>query len=304
MITRRDFTRAALGAAPLAAALANIDSKVHGVQFGLVTYVFSLPGSGPRATVLDTVIQTMVDCGLGECEAFSPLLEPGDLSEKSRSQTASAEERTQARDELTKWRASVGVDYYEGIRKKFNAAGIEIYSYSANPGATDEAINRTFAQAKALGARIVTTGMSMSAAKRVAPIAEQQGMLVGLQGNPNMNSTNPDQIAKPEQFLEAVALSKQFRICLDIGDATGGGWDALQFVRDHPEPMAIVFVKDRKRDRTSVPYGEGDSHVKEILQLIRDKQYPMRAYLDCDYTTDARADAVKKSFEYAKSVLG
>jgi hypothetical protein len=30
----------------------------------------------------------------------------------------------------------------------------------------------------------------------------------------------------------------------------------------------------------------------------------MRAYLDCDYTTDARADAVKKSFEYAKSVLG
>jgi sugar phosphate isomerase/epimerase len=146
--------------------------------------------------------------------------------------------------------------------------------------------------------------MSMSAAKRVAPIAEQQGMLVGLQGNPNMNSTNPDQIAKPEQFLEAVALSKQFRICLDIGDATGGGWDALQFVRDHPEPMAIVFVKDRKKDRTSVPYGEGDSHVKEILQLIRDKQYPMRAYLDCDYTTDARADAVKKSFEYAKSVLG
>ena len=151
MITRRDFTRTVLGAAPFAAALANIDSKVHGVQFGLVTYVFSLPGSGPRATVLDTVIQTMVECGLGECEAFSPLLEPGDLSEKSRSQTASAEERAQARAELAKWRTSVGVDYYEGIRKKFNAAGIEIYSYGANPGATDEAINRTFAQAKALG---------------------------------------------------------------------------------------------------------------------------------------------------------
>jgi sugar phosphate isomerase/epimerase len=302
MYSRRDFARVALGAAPLAGALANIDSKVRGVQFGLQTYVFSL--SGPRTGIIDTVVQSMVDSGLGECEAFGPLLEPGDLTDRMRSQQASAEERAQARDELAKWRASAPLDYFQGIRKKFNAAGIEIWSYTSNFGPADEDINRTFEQAKALGAKLITSGMSFSAAKRVAPIAEKQGLLVGLQGRPDMNGTNPDQINRPEQFLEGVKLSKQFRICLDIGDATGGGWDALQFVREHPEPIAIIYVKDRKKDRTSVPFGEGDTPMKPVLQLIRDKQYPIRCYIDCDYRTEGtRAEAVKRSYEYAKAAL-
>jgi hypothetical protein len=198
MVTRRHFGRAVLGAAPLAAALAGIDSKVRGVQFGLQTYVFSL--SGPRTGILDTVVQSMVECGLGECEAYGPILEPGELSDRSRSQQASAQDRAQARDELTKWRASVPLDYFQGIRKKFNAAGIEIWSYTSNFGPADDDINRTFDQAKALGAKLITSGMNLTMAKRVAPFAEKQGLLVGLQGNPNMNAANPDQIAKPEQY--------------------------------------------------------------------------------------------------------
>jgi sugar phosphate isomerase/epimerase len=303
MYSRRDFTRVALGAAPLAAALAGIDSKVRGVQFGLQSYVFSL--SGPRTGILDTVVQSMVECGLGECEAYGPLLEPGELSDRSRSQQASADERAQARDELAKWRASAPIEYFQGIRKKFNAAGIEMWSYTSNFGPADEDINRAFEQAKALGAKLITSGIGFAMAKRVAPIAEKQGLLVGLQGRPDMNGANPDQITKPEQYLEGVALSKQFRICLDIGDATGGGWDALKFVQEHPEPMAILYVKDRKKDRTSVPFGEGDTPVKQVLQLIRDKQYPIRCYIDCDYRTDGtRAEAVKKSYAYAKAALG
>src|ERR1035441_5613910 len=98
MYTRRDFARAALGAAPLAAAYAGIDSEVHGVKFGLQTYVFTV--SGPRTGILDTVVQSMVECGLGECEAYGPALEPGDLIDRSRSQTASAEEKAQVRNDL------------------------------------------------------------------------------------------------------------------------------------------------------------------------------------------------------------
>jgi len=286
----------------MAAAFANIDSKVHGVQFGLQTYVFTL--SGPRTGIIDTVIQSMVECGLGECEAYSPVLEPGDLTDLMRSQTASAEDRAKARDELAKWRAGVPLDFYEGIRKKFNAAGIDIWSYTSNFGQTDEDADRAFAQAKALGAKLITSSIGLTAAKRIAPFAEKHGLLVGLQGNPNMNGTNPDQIARPEQYLAGVALSKQYRICLDIGDATGRGWDALQFLRDHPEPIAMIYVKDRKKDNTSMPFGEGDTPLKPILQLIRDKQYPIRAYIDCDYRTDGtRAEAVKKSYEYAKAAL-
>ncbi|HUP04037.1 MAG TPA: TIM barrel protein [Bryobacteraceae bacterium] len=281
---------------------ANMDSQVQGVQFGLQTYVFTV--SGPRTGILDTIVQCMVDCRIGECEAYGPVLEPGDLSDRARSQTATAEERAQARADLAKWRASVPLAYYEGIRKKFNDAGVDIWAYTANFGQTDEDIERALAQAKALGAKVISTGMGMAAARRVAPFAEKHGLLIGLQGVPNGNGANPDQIRHPEQFLEAVALSKQFRLCFDIGDATGGGWDALQFVRDHPEIIAMIYVKDRKKDNTSVPYGEGDTPVKQILQLIRDKKYPIRAYIDCDYRTEGtRSDAVKRSYEYAKAAL-
>ena len=304
MVTRRAFNRAALGAAPLAAAFANIDSKVRGVQFGLQTYVFTVSGQ-PRTGILDTVIQSMVECGLGECEAYGPILEPGDLTDRSRSQTASAEERVQAREELAKWRASAPLDYYQGIRKKFNAAGIDIWCYGSSFGPADDDINRAFEQAKALGARLITTSIGLTMARRVAPFAERHGILVGLFGNPTMHGTNPDQINKPEQYLEAVAISKQFRIVLDIGDATGGGWDALKFVTEHPEPIAMIYVKDRKKDNTSVPFGEGDTPLKPVLQLIRDKRYPIRCYMDCDYRTEGtRAEAVKKSYEYAKAAVG
>jgi sugar phosphate isomerase/epimerase len=284
------------------AAFAGIDSKVKGVQFGLQTYVFTV--DGPRTGILDTAIQSMVECGLGECEAYAPVLEPGDLWDRMRAPAAGADERAQARDALAKWRASVPLDYYEGVRKKLNAAGIDAWSYTSNFGQADEDIERAFAQAKALGAQLITTSIGLTAAKRVAPFAEKHGLLVGLQGNPNMGGTNPDQFNKPEQYLEGVSLSKQYRICLDVGDATGRGWDALQFVRDHPEPIAMLYIKDRKKDNTSMPFGQGDTPLKQILQLIRDKQYPIRAFIDCDYRTDGtRAEAVKKSYEYAKAAL-
>jgi sugar phosphate isomerase/epimerase len=303
MYTRRGFGRVALGAAPLAAAFAAIDSKVRGVQFGLQTYVFTVSGQ-PRTGILDTIVQAMVDCGLGECEAYGPVLEPGDLTDRMRAQTASAEERAQAREALAKWRTTVPLDYYQGIRKKFNAAGVDVWCYGSSFGPADGDIDRAFEQAKALGARLITSSIGLTMAKRVAPFAEKHGILVGLFGNPTMHGTNPDQINKPEQYLEGVAISKQFRIVLDIGDATGGGWDALKFVTEHAEQIAMLYVKDRKKDNTSVPFGEGDTPIKAVLQLIRDKQYPIRCYMDCDYRTDGtRAEAVEKSYEYAKAAI-
>ena len=60
----------------------------------------------------------------------------------------------------------------------------------------------------------------------------------------------------------------------------------------------------RKKDRLSVPWGEGDTPVTQVLQLIRDNKYPIRCYLDCDHKTTNRPADVKRSFEYAKTALG
>jgi sugar phosphate isomerase/epimerase len=90
----------------------------------------------------------------------------------------------------------------------------------------------------------------------------------------------------------------------DIGDATGGGYDSLKFVEAHHDRIALLYLKDRRKDRLSVPWGEGDTPIKEILRLIGDRKYPIRCYIDCDYKTANRPADVKRSFEYAKAALG
>lgn len=295
MYSRRQFGRAALATLPLPLLAAQIDSKVHGVQLGVHTFSFStLPHEG----ILDAIVAGMVDAGIGECILRAQDIEPGDLWDRVR--TAPAE----AREKLGKWRMSVSLDYFQDIRRKFENAGLEIYGFGASPNLVDEELHRTFEIAQALGAKIVTLGGTLALAKRLAPVAEKHSMIVGLQGHPSAASTDPDQIQRPEDFADALSLSKNFWLSLDIGDATGAGYDAPQFVREHHDRIHSVYLKDRRKDRTSVPWGEGDTPIRSILQMIRDRKYPIRAYIDCDYkSTGARATEVKRCFEYAKAAL-
>ena len=95
MLSRRDFTRIALAGLPVSAALARINSTIHGVQVGTQTYSF-------RDLPLDGAIKAMVDIGLGDCELFAP---------------GHVEPRLQ-REELRKWRETVSLDHFKGVRKK------------------------------------------------------------------------------------------------------------------------------------------------------------------------------------------
>ncbi len=314
MYTRRRFCTLALGTLPLAVAPSRINSKVRGIQWGLQSYSFT---GSPMEGILDVVIEAMVNAGLGECDIYSPQIEPPELAAAARvgaggigrgappAAPGTPDPRARAREQLARWRATAPLSYFRDIGAKFNRAGIDIWGYSGTTGSTDEEIERTFTIAKAMGASYVTTSATRSQARRIAPIAEKHGTRVGFQGRPNMNATDPDQICRPQDFLDVVKLSKNFWISLDIGDATGGGWDPLPFVRDHHERIALLYIKDRTRDNVSMPWGEGDTPVKDVLLLVRDRKLPIRCYVDNDYKSPLpRAEDVRRSFEWAKKVLG
>jgi sugar phosphate isomerase/epimerase len=336
MFTRRQFGRLTLGALPASAALAKISSKIHGVQIGVATYSYN---PLPRQGMLDLIISSMVDAGIGDCLLNPPATEPPDLAEKARpargggagragsggqgrggagasgafgrgggGRAPLSPEQAAAAEALHQWHLTVPLSYYTSMRKSFSDAGLEIYIYepALGPNTSDADIDRAFEVTKALGARVLADAYTKLVAKRVAPFAEKHGIKVALQGRPNMNSTDPEAMAKPADFEEVMGYSKNFGSSIDVGDATGGGWDALKFIEDTHSRVISLNLKDKTKAGVSMPWGQGDSRIKDILRLIRDKKYPIRCYIDCDYATaegGSRVADVKRCFEFAKAAL-
>jgi sugar phosphate isomerase/epimerase len=306
MYTRRQWGKLALAAIPLSSAAAT-----NGVDIGVATFSYN---SLPLAGQLDAIIASMKDCGVKSCLLNPPSTEPVELASKARPPRGAGRgrapltpEQTAAIEELRQWHINVPLDYYVTLRKKFTGAGLEIDTYEPSLGAatSDEDINRAFEVTKTLGARCLADNFTKSVAKRVAPFADKHNIKVALQGRPFI-ATDPDAMSKPADFEEVMTYSKNFGSSIDIGDATGGGWDTLKFIQDTHSRIFSLNIKDRTKAGMSVPWGQGDSHVKETFQLIRDKNYPIRCFIDCDYATaegTTRIADVKRCAEFARAAL-
>jgi sugar phosphate isomerase/epimerase len=307
MHSRRDFGKLALIGLPLAQVLAakKIDSKIDGVQLGVQSYSF-------RDLSLDAAIPVMAADGLGECELFAPHIELGhtDVAPMRPRNTQGAPppndtSRAAAREELRKWRLSVPTSYFTGIKKKFNDAGIGIYAYnySFRDDFTDDEIDRGFDFAKALGARFITASTTVPVAKRVVPFAEKHKMVVAMHGHSNLK--DPNEFARPESFATAMAMSPYFKVNLDIGHFTAANFDAVDYITKNHENIVLIHLKDRKKDEgPNTPWGEGDTPIKQVLLLLKDKRLSIPAFIEYEYKGAASSQAeVLKCFDYAKSVL-
>jgi sugar phosphate isomerase/epimerase len=273
---------------PLATALAKINSKVGGVLIGVQSYSY-------RDRPLDAAIRAMVEDGIGECELFSPHIEPGPMPRRG----------PVNHEELRKWRLSVPLDEIKAVRKKFDDAGIALFAfnYSFRDDFTDPEIERGFQMAQALGVRVITASSTVSVMPRVVPFAEKYKITVGVHGHNNVK--DPNEFATPESFAKAMALSKSIGVNLDIGHFTAANFDAVAYIEEHHDRITNLHLKDRKKnDGPNVPFGEGDTPIKQVLQLLKTKKYNIPANIEYEYKgKDDAAVEVKKSFEYCKEAL-
>jgi len=302
MYTRRDFGKIAIAALPVSAAFAKIDSRVSGVRLGVQTYSFRDMTNG-AADPIGIVIQAMTELGLGECELFEQHADTalGAPIPRQGSQT----DRTIARDALRKWRLSAPLDGFKGIRKKFDDAGILLYAsnYSFRDDFTDQEIERGFEFAKALGVNIITSSANVNAAKRVAPIADKHKIVVAMHGH--SNTKNPNEFSTPETFAQAMAMSKYFWVNLDIGHFSASGYDPVDYIQAHHDRITNLHLKDRKKnDGPNTPWGEGDTPIKQVLQLLKNKKYNIPANIEYEYQGKGTpVEEVRKCFQYSKDAL-
>lgn len=287
--TRRKFTRLAIGTGSALAgtrvftAHERTNSTFSGVTIGAQSYSF-------RDRPLDDAIAAMKQIGFGSCELWSGHTEP-------------LRQLRGDRKKLRAFRLDTPLSHYEEIGESFHEAGIELnaFNYSFRDNFTDEEIARGFEMAKAMGAKALTASGTVSVAGRVNAHAQRYGMRVGMH---NHSRIRENEYATPDDFAAASKGNSHIAVNLDIGHFIAAGFDPVDYIKRHHAQIIALHIKDRKRDQgENVPFGRGDTPIREVLALLRDNSYDIPANIEYEYKGGDTVEEVQKCFNYCKRAL-
>jgi sugar phosphate isomerase/epimerase len=283
MLTRRQFGQGAAAALVGTVAFGKINSTVNGVMLGVQSYSF-------RDRGLDEAIAAMKQIGIGYTELWQGHLEP---------------KRGTPAEEMKKWRTSPdSVKQMAEVKKKFADAGVTIYAvnFSFRANYSDDEVLGCMRMVKALGTKIITASSTVDQAERLNTLAGREGVVVAMHNHDH--TENPNEYATPESFAKAMAGHKNIRINLDIGHFTAANYDPIQYLTEHHDQIVTLHIKDRKKDHgPNLPFGEGDTKIKPVLQLLKEKKWKIPAMVEYEYKGQDTVVEVKKCFDYMKQAL-
>ncbi len=296
--SRREFTKLALAALPGAAlwsqtnplfaadVSAKPNSKVRGVQIGLnVPYSFGNPlMSG------DDILKNCLQLGLSGVELRTQPVEAflGAPSAGTSPRNAVVKGAAAANaDTMKKWRASAPVEKATEFRTRYEQAGvlIEVLKVDGLFKMSDEELDYAFTLAKTLGARAISSEISKvdNELKRLGKFADKHRLMVGYHGHAATTAAH---------WENAFSFARYNGANVDLGHFVAGNNESpVAFIKKHHDRITHVHVKDRKRDNGgNTPFGEGDTPIAEVLQLIRDKKWRIQATIEFEYRVPAGSD--------------
>ena len=333
--SRREIGKLALAGLPALTPLSagKVDSRIHGVRIGFITY--SMEGLS-----VDKLIEALLAIGVGEIELTAETAEreagmPPPTPERGQAQIVAVpaggasspkpvpdwqrirppwtdEQITAARNttravEMRRWRLHASMDRFKAVRRKFRNVGIDIgvmYT-SMSQSITDDELDYLFSLAKALGTRAISTTTQLNVAKRVAPFATKHKMMVGFHGHDN--DVDPNEFGSIESYDRGISYGKYNGINLDIGHFDTCNYDTVDFIRKRHARITNLHLKDRKKNHgKNMPWGQGETPIKEVLQLMRQKNYRFPANIELEYGVppgSSRVAEVKKCLAYCREAL-
>jgi sugar phosphate isomerase/epimerase len=207
---------------------------------------------------------------------------------------------------VVSWRASVPMGKFQQLKKMYQDAGVHIYGFKPSAfgeNNTDVEIDYGFRAAKALGASHITLEHPSNDdhTKKLGMLAAKHKIYVAYHGHEQQTPTLWD---------TALKQSKYNALNLDLGHyVAAGNPDPLGIVKDKHDHILSMHLKDRQtpeHGKKNLPWGEGDTPIEEVLQLMRDQKYRFPASAELEYEIPDGSDAVKevaKCLEYCRKAL-
>ena len=298
-MTRRNFLSAAIATAALSRLLPAqdaaqemaqgpaVDSTIEGVLLGVQSASFTFSGMG-----LVDIVATMRAVGLSTIDTMSehvenflgaPVLLPGEgrpgpwVPRPKLPPGARPNFRPfvdpEKRAALRAWRLGVDLGRFRQVSGMFRVAGLDFFSYnlSFDDSFTDEEIDRGFLMTKALGTRIITASTPVELFARLKPFAEKHDVIVALHNH----------TIGPDEFARVLALSDKFWVNLDVGHFYASGYDPVSYIKEHHARITNIHIKDRRRHNGySVPFGDGDTPLPAVFQLLKSGKYGFPACIE------------------------
>lgn len=309
MITRRSFGKSVAGALSIGVANsligAGLNSTINGVKVGAITYSFRAIPRPKDGDYIDTMVRAYQDCGIGYCELFNPMVEPFNLPGGGRVKLDTPELQ-KTREDLREWRVSGHLARFEEVRKKFNAGGVDVFAYvmTFSEDFTDAEIDAIFRQAQALGVKLIGSNQTtVGMGPKLVPYCDKYKIDIAFHCHDRVDE--PNEVASIASYEKLFGMSKRFKANVDIGHFTAGNNDAVAFIEKYHERITHIHLKDRKRDHgPNMPWGEGETPVKQVLQLIKQKKYPIYAVIEYEHPGKGTpVEEVRRCMDFIRQAL-
>jgi sugar phosphate isomerase/epimerase len=256
------------------------NSVFNGVRIGCITYSYR----GMPDSAQDT-LKYLLEDGLSEVELMGGSI----LSYIGRPAKVTDEER---KAQLAKC---------VELRKMYNDAGVNIHIQKTDFGKSDEEIDFNFQIAKALGCTGITLERSEEMAKKLAPFADKHKIWVAFHNH----TDNYPVMDKPDPILE---YGKYIGFNFDVGHYVAGtkGKSPIPVIEKYHDRIVSLHLKDRTADGKNLPFGTGETPLKEILQLIKKEKWTFPADIELEYQVPQGSTPVAevaKCVQYCKEAL-
>jgi len=285
------------GEAPLKAATASgkPNSVFNGVHIGCITYSYR----GGINSAEDT-LKALIQDGLSEVELMGgPIQSYAGLSgggargrKEGPAEQPAKPTDAQRQGQLAKC---------QELRKMYNDAGVNIHIHKIDFGQSDEEIDFNFQVAKALGCVGITAERSEALAKKLAPFANKHKIWVAFHNHTN----NYPVMDKADPIL---AYGQYIGFNFDVGHYFAGtkGLSPIPVIEKYHDRIVSLHMKDRTADGGNLPWGQGKTPIKEILQLMRKEKWTFPADIELEYAIPQGSNSVAevaKCVQYCKDAL-